>query len=266
MTVAIDKTVTVGNLRFHYRDWGGSGPVIVLLHDLGASAHSWDLVGPLLAGRQRVFAVDMRGHGLSDKPESGYTIAQCTKDLLAVLNGLQTKKAIVAGHGWGAALGLQAAAQAPKRVVALIHVGAGFGPRNQADLETAYAPPDQPGMFASAFRERLIAGSPHGLMTPAVEAALMASCVIDEEDRVFPRLPENARRALIADWAAFQPADLLKHLSCPLLVAVSQGDTLSPTLPDDAVVARLEDAQLPLPLQRPHGLAGHVQQFLQEHV
>jgi pimeloyl-ACP methyl ester carboxylesterase len=57
--------------RFHYLSWGAEQterPGIVLLHGLTSSALSWVRVGPALADRYRVYALDMRGHGESIKP------------------------------------------------------------------------------------------------------------------------------------------------------------------------------------------------------
>ena len=63
---AIDKTVAVGELRFHYRDWGGEGDTILLLHDVGSTSHAWDLVAPLLIDAHRAIALDLHGHSRSE--------------------------------------------------------------------------------------------------------------------------------------------------------------------------------------------------------
>lgn len=60
--------------RFHYLSWGAERtelPGIVLLHGITSSALSWIRVGPALADRYRVYALDMRGHGDSIKPSAG---------------------------------------------------------------------------------------------------------------------------------------------------------------------------------------------------
>ena len=49
----------------HHKDYGGSGPAIVLVHGLGGSAVTWDAVGPQLTSLGRVLAVDLPGFGLS---------------------------------------------------------------------------------------------------------------------------------------------------------------------------------------------------------
>ena len=58
-----DKWMTVNGLDFHYRDWGGSGRSLVLLHGLASTCHIWDLVAPILSQDYSVVALDQRGHG-----------------------------------------------------------------------------------------------------------------------------------------------------------------------------------------------------------
>src|SRR5205823_10946826 len=83
-----DAFVSLRGLRFHYRDWGGRGRPLVLLHGLASTARIWDLVAPLLAARYRVVALNQRGHGESDKPDDGYDFATITGDLAAFLDAL----------------------------------------------------------------------------------------------------------------------------------------------------------------------------------
>src|SRR6266702_1207108 len=62
------------------------GPVIVLLHGAGDSWHSWQRVLPLLPSTYRVYAVTLRGHGLSDHPETGYARADFAAAILDFLD------------------------------------------------------------------------------------------------------------------------------------------------------------------------------------
>ncbi len=76
---AVDGTISTNGINLHYRDWGGSGRQVVLLHGLASSCHIWDLVAPQLAEDFAVIAVDQRGHGLSDKPDTGYDFASVSR-------------------------------------------------------------------------------------------------------------------------------------------------------------------------------------------
>ena len=81
-----DGWLTVNGLSFHYLDWGGSGQPLLLLHGLASTCHIWDMVAPILAQDHRVVALDQRGHGETDKPNSGFEFASVTQDILGVMD------------------------------------------------------------------------------------------------------------------------------------------------------------------------------------
>ena len=93
--------------RFHYQSWGAERdelPAMVLLHGITSSALSWVRVGSALAGRYRVHALDMRGHGESIKPPAGvYSLRHTADDAAAFIVALGLDNPVVMGHSWGGA-------------------------------------------------------------------------------------------------------------------------------------------------------------------
>ena len=92
--------------RFHYQSWGAEHddlPAMVLLHGITSSALSWVRVGPALASRYRVYALDMRGHGESIKPPAGYSLRHTADDAAAFIEALGLDNPAVMGHSWGGA-------------------------------------------------------------------------------------------------------------------------------------------------------------------
>ena len=81
------------------------GPAIVLLHGITDSSFSFSRILPLINPRYRVYAIDQRGHGDSDKPESGYTMKDLAADVTAFLDAKRIKKAVVVGSGIRLAFG-----------------------------------------------------------------------------------------------------------------------------------------------------------------
>jgi len=75
---------------------------------------------PLLADGYRVIAPDLRGHGWTAAPVSGYEKEQLASDLLAVLDALGIAKATWVGHDWGGWTGFLAAMRAPERLQRLL--------------------------------------------------------------------------------------------------------------------------------------------------
>src|SRR5919205_3334489 len=80
--------VNVNGIRLHYLDWGGNGPVLLFLAGMGCSAYIFKQLAPRFADKFHVLALDRRGHGDSDYPETGYDPDTLTKDLRQFLNVL----------------------------------------------------------------------------------------------------------------------------------------------------------------------------------
>jgi len=119
------KYVTVNGLSLHYIDRDGGRPPLVLLPGLTANAYFFDgLVSHGLSPAQRTIAVDLRGRGLSDKPDSGYDMASYAADIQGLLNSLDIDQAILCGHSFGALVGLVLAAQDPHRFPGLVIIDA----------------------------------------------------------------------------------------------------------------------------------------------
>src|ERR1700730_15464995 len=93
--------------RFHYLSWGAERtdlPSMLLLHGITSSAQSWVRVGPALATRYRVYALDMRGHGESIKPPAGaYSLRHTADDAAAFIEALGLDNPALMGHSWGGA-------------------------------------------------------------------------------------------------------------------------------------------------------------------
>ncbi len=109
--------------RVYYRV-DGAGPWLTMVHGLSQSHLVWSAQVDALAGHYRMVRVDLRGHGLSSAPESGYGQMEYLADVLAVLDHLGVRRTYWWGTHTGAALGLLLAAQEPQRVAALVLDGA----------------------------------------------------------------------------------------------------------------------------------------------
>ena len=111
----------VNNIKLHYIDYAGREPAIVLLPGLTANARSFDgLVQAGLNQHYRVLALDLRGRGLSDKPATGYRMADHAADFVGLLDSLGIRQAVVCGHSFGGLLSIYLAAQYPERVRKLV--------------------------------------------------------------------------------------------------------------------------------------------------
>ncbi|MCI0394707.1 MAG: alpha/beta fold hydrolase [Chloroflexi bacterium] len=96
---------------------------LVLLHGFGGRASQWRYQIEAFAERNRVLAIDLRGHGRSSRPLSGYEMPRLLQDLVAVLNARRvTGPFILVGHSFGGAVATEFALLYPERVNRLILV------------------------------------------------------------------------------------------------------------------------------------------------
>ena len=103
----------------------GSGPVILLIHGIGDNSTTWKTVQSKLAQRFTVIAVDLLGHGQSDKPRADYSIAAYANGMRDLLSVLDIERVTIVGHSLGGGVAMQFAYQFPHLVERLILVAAG---------------------------------------------------------------------------------------------------------------------------------------------
>jgi pimeloyl-ACP methyl ester carboxylesterase len=142
-----DQFALVNRVRLHYLDHPGGEPPLLFLPGWTANAHAFDgVVGSGLSPEFRVVAVDLRGRGLSEKPLSGYSLTDHTTDVIALMDHLKLKEAVIIGHSYGGFLALYVAARYPDRVPKLIVVEAArsIHPRNRDLLVKAIENQDKP--------------------------------------------------------------------------------------------------------------------------
>lgn len=121
--------VSSDGLRIRYQR-SGAGPPLVLVHGWGSTAHSnWVATGwvALLAPRRTVIAIDVRGHGRSDKPHARapYSYAAMSRDVLAVLDAHGIERADFVGYSMGAFMGAWLLGHHPDRFRRMVLGGIG---------------------------------------------------------------------------------------------------------------------------------------------
>ncbi|WP_434587524.1 alpha/beta fold hydrolase [Streptomyces sp. A5-4] len=113
-------TVRANGLRMAYRTWGDpAAPPVVLLHGRSANSARWAHIAQELAATRRVYALDLRGHGMSDWPGS-YGYAQMRDDVRAFLDAAGLDRVDLVGHSMGGAVAALVAQTYPERVGRLV--------------------------------------------------------------------------------------------------------------------------------------------------
>jgi pimeloyl-ACP methyl ester carboxylesterase len=113
---------TYEGYRLSYDEYGSGDRPVVLIHGLLMNRHMFERLGPALADRgHRVIAIDLLGHGRSDRPEDlqRYSMPLFAYQVNALLDHLGVETAVVGGTSLGANVSLQMAVRFPERVEGL---------------------------------------------------------------------------------------------------------------------------------------------------
>jgi pimeloyl-ACP methyl ester carboxylesterase/GNAT superfamily N-acetyltransferase len=110
----------VDGVRLAYQvDGPPQAPPVLLLHALGEDATTWREVSAVLATDRRVYALDLRGHGASDRPGE-YSLELMRDDVLGVLDALGLPPVSLVGHSMGAVVAYLVAQRRPAAVDQLV--------------------------------------------------------------------------------------------------------------------------------------------------
>src|SRR5271170_2182426 len=125
------RTVETNGIHMHFAEQG-EGSLVLLCHGFPESWYSWRHQLPALADAGfRAVAPDMRGYGLTDRPQESdqYTLLHSIGDMVGLLDALGVEQAVITGHDWGAPLVWAAAVLRPDRFRGVIALSGPFGPR-----------------------------------------------------------------------------------------------------------------------------------------
>jgi len=124
-----DRYVNIGQTNTRYWMEGNGKTQILLIHGLGGFIENWRSCFPILAEKHRVYAVDLIGHGRTDKPLSAsYAIADLAEFVKRFMTALNIDRANLVGHSLGGAAVLQLALKFPDMVERITIVdSAGLG-------------------------------------------------------------------------------------------------------------------------------------------
>jgi pimeloyl-ACP methyl ester carboxylesterase len=220
----VDLRIAVGDgvhLRVR-RHEGERAPTFLLVHGLASNARLWDEVAAELsrAGHPS-FAVDLRGHGESDLPASGFDSATAADDLAAVATALDLSDLVVVGQSWGGNVVVRLAAEHPALVAALALVDGGWiDLTTQFDsweaCETALRPPEPNGLRADDMRARLRRSHPD--WSAAAVEATVANLRVGSDGTLSRRLPLPQHMAIVRDMWDDPPQRFYPALAMPVLL------------------------------------------------
>ena len=249
-------------LRYAYKG-DSSGTPVIMLHGYTDSWFSFSSVLPLLDKKYRVYILDQRGHGDSDRPVGGYAMQQFAGDVLAFMDAMNLKQATIVGHSMGSFVAQRVASEAPERVTKLVLVASATSLRNNTvrDLQRAIdglqdtAP--VPETFARDFQMSTVFKS----LAPEFLQGVVKESV---------KLPVRVWREVMAEMLAPEADVQLKKIKTPTLVLWGDKETIFPRSEQDLLVSELRNAVLKvypdtghaLHWEKPERFAKDLQEFV----
>ncbi len=235
------RRVPAGEVELSIREWRGDGRPFLLVHGLASNAMTWELVARRLHGQgHRVVAVDQRGHGRSDKPETGYGFDKVTADLSALIETLGMQRPIVAGQSWGGNVVLDFASRYPQQLSGLVLVDGGLidlSGRPGATWEQIAVnlkPPNLLGTPRPEMVERFHAFHPH--WSEAQIELQMGNYETLEDGTIRPWLSLEHHMEILRSLWEQKPSTLFDSVTTPILIAIADSG------PPERRVMRAEEA------------------------
>jgi pimeloyl-ACP methyl ester carboxylesterase len=245
-------------------------PPLVLLHGIGADHGEWALTLPLFARRRRVVAMDLLGHGRSDKPAGGgveYRIRLLADAVVDAIEALPDRpdRVDLLGHSLGGAVALDVVRRCPRLVRRLVLVDTAGQPVDETIDLLAASLPFVPGSYADARR----------LLSTSVNSRFLGHPLVALAATLYKGRRKNRPQLmkLVASMAAgedvVKPRDLAR-IPHETLVLWGDRDRIFPLAAGHRLVRGLPNARLEVlprcghvpPTERPVAFARRVLAFL----
>jgi pimeloyl-ACP methyl ester carboxylesterase len=117
-----DRFAKLDTMRVHYQNYGGGKEAVVFIHGWTCDLKFWKANIPAFANLSRVIAIDLPGHGESDKPQVTYSMDLFARAIDAVITDAGVERVTLVGHSMGAPVIRQFYRKYPNKTLALVIV------------------------------------------------------------------------------------------------------------------------------------------------
>ena len=225
MSLGARSVLSAGSLDLSVVSWPATKsvsprPRALLVHGLASNALLWEPAAEELGRRGwECVGVDLRGHGHSDKPDTGYDHVTVADDCSRVLDALGWDRAVVLGQSWGANIAVEVAGTDPRIIGAVavdggtIELGSLFP--TWEDCEAAMAPPPFKGMQYEQLANNMHTWHPD--WSPRAVAGALACFERLDDGTVRPWLTRLRHLAILRDLWSYRITETYARISCPFL-------------------------------------------------
>ena len=194
-----------------YTDSGSGEPPLLFVHGWCCDHTYWREQTPLFARGHRVVAVDLRGHGASDKPAQAYTMRAFVDDLVWLSGRLGLERPVVVGHSMGGAIATLFGSMHPQRTRGLVLVDPAIliPETHYAPMRDAMRGPDPKG-FAATLIGNFIDESTSPELARAITTQMLAT-------------PEHVMASAGEAIWSFDQRAAFRSLAMPILIVSAPG-------------------------------------------
>jgi len=158
------ETIVTDRLTFHCRVQGDpNGPPMLLLHGSFATGRWWEPLLEVLPDSLNVAAPDLRGCGLSGKPDTGYAVADQAADIELLVEALGWRDIDLVGHSTGGAVAIELALRRPD----LLHT---LTLADSVPIQGSYSPPETLRLLSEMRQDRDLLRRALALLMPSLVA------------------------------------------------------------------------------------------------
>jgi pimeloyl-ACP methyl ester carboxylesterase len=250
--------------EIHYAEQGDpNGEPILFLHGYTDSSFSFSRLLPLLPAHVHSFALDLRGHGNSERPDCCYEVEDHVVDVVAFLAAVDLDRATVVGHSAGSFIARRVAETHPELVARLVLIGSAVTPLKQETRELQAAvhtlEDPVPAEFAREFQTSTI----HAPLPEAFFEQVVAESL---------KLPARVWKSALDGLLAMDDSADLGRITAPTLLIWGEQDSFFFRTEVEELAAAIPDARLvvypetghAVQWERPERVADDLKAFLSQ--
>ena len=258
----MDNNITVDGVRMAYT-LCGAGPPVVLLHGWACNRRFWRSQVEALSTDHRVLAPDFRGHGESDVPINGYTLARLAEDVHEVMWAMDMAPAAVVGHSMGGMVAQGLAVSHPQDLSALVLIATAAADPDGRLISGQIASEAVETGYHTAF-QRYFAGWFPSDGDPDLREWVRSQML---------RTPERVALGLVEDYGDFDFRNDLPGVRVPALVVAASSDASTVPARSEEIARLIRGARLVVidgaghfvQLERPGEVNTALLEFLTQH-
>jgi 3-oxoadipate enol-lactonase len=235
--------VKVGDIEMNY-ECVGEGEPVVLVTGFGADMFAWSLQAPELSQRHKVYMIDNRGVGDSDKPAGPYSIKMMADDTAGFFDAVGIGKAHLVGHSMGGMIAQRFALDHPEKLTSLTLASTSCRPPRGSEMMLYLWTDILDKLGSESFINNIIGWCfTFDYIESQYDALMMMRQMMLAHFAERPLLPEPFR-AQAAAIVEFDVADEIGGIGVPTMVLVGKGDILTPPAFSEEIAARIPGATL----------------------